>query len=71
MVSFAALLNEAAARAQAAKITVEGHTARVVTGTSSGVTVFRVVLGPYPTREEADRVGRASGQSYYVFAGTP
>ena len=70
-ISFAALLDESAARAQAAKISVEGRSARVVMGTSSGVTVYRVVMGPYPTREEADRVGRASGQSYYVFAGTP
>jgi hypothetical protein len=70
-VSFAALLNESAARAQAAKITVEGRSARVVTGTSNGVTVYRVVLGPYPTREDADRVGRASGQSYYIVVGTP
>ena len=70
-VSFAALLNESAARARASQITVDGHTARVVTGTSSGVTVYRVVLGPYATRDEAERVGRTSGQSYYVFAGTP
>jgi hypothetical protein len=70
-VSFAALLNEAAAQSQAAKISVEGKTARVVVGTSSGVTVYRVVLGPYPSREEADRIGRASGLSYYVFVGSP
>jgi hypothetical protein len=70
-ISFAALLDESAARAQAAKISVEGRSARVVMGTSSGVTVYRVVMGPYPTREEAERVGRASGKSYYIVAGTP
>jgi hypothetical protein len=70
-VSFAAVLSEAVAREQAAKIVVEGHPARVVTGTTSGVTVYRVVLGPYATRDEADRVGRASGLSYYVMVGSP
>lgn len=70
-VSFAALLNEARARDQASKITVEGQTARVVTSMSSGVAVFRVVLGPYPTREAADHAGRASGLSYVIYAGQP
>jgi hypothetical protein len=70
-VSFAALLNESKAREQAAKITVNGQPARVVTSITDGTAVYRVVLGPYPTREEADRVGRASGASYYVYAGTP
>lgn len=70
-VSFAALLSEAAAREQATKIVVEGHSARVAVGTTNGVAVYRVVLGPYPTRDEADRVGRASGLSYYVMVGSP
>jgi len=42
-----------------------------VTGTTSGVTVYRVVLGPYATRDEAERIGRASGLSYYVMLGSP
>ena len=70
-VSFAALLNEARARDEAAKIAVNGQTARVVTAITQGTAIYRVVLGPYPTREEADRVGRASGHSYFVYAGTP
>jgi len=70
-VSFAVLLNESRAREQAAKISVNGQPARVVTGMSNGVAVYRVVLGPFTTRDEADRVGRASGQSYVIYAGTP
>jgi cell division protein FtsN len=50
---------------------VNGQTARVVTSLTNGMAIYRVVLGPYPTRDEADRVGRGSGQSYYVYAGTP
>jgi hypothetical protein len=70
-VSFAVLLNEAKAKEQAGKIVIEGQTARVVSSVSDGTPVFRVVLGPYPTRDQADRIGRVSGQSYYVYAGTP
>ena len=70
-VSFAALLDEAKARDQAAKITVQGQTARVVTSVTSGTAIYRVVLGPFRTRAEADAVGRASGLSYVVYPGTP
>jgi cell division septation protein DedD len=70
-VSFAVLLNDAKARELAAKIVVDGKPARVVTGVNDGTAVYRVVLGPYTTRDEAERVGRASGQTYYVYAGTP
>ena len=70
-VSFAALLDQSRANDEASKIVVDGRTARVVTSLSNGMTVYRVVLGPYPTHDDADRVGRASGHSYYVYAGTP
>ncbi len=70
-VSFSALLDEAQAREQAAKITVNGRAARVVTGIVSGTTVYRVVLGPYQTRDEAEQAGRASGQTFVIYAGTP
>jgi len=29
------------------------------------------VLGPYPTREEAERIGRESKQSYWIYEGGP
>ena len=70
-VSFSALLDESQARDQAAKITVNGRAARVVTGIVSGTTVYRVVLGPYQTRDEAEQAGRASGQTFVIYAGTP
>jgi DNA-binding beta-propeller fold protein YncE len=70
-VSFAALLAETKAREQAAKIVVQGQTARVVTSVTSGTAIYRVVLGPFRTRAEADQVGRASGMSYVVYPGTP
>ena len=29
---------------------------------------YRVVLGPYPTRQEADDIGRRLGRAYFVFS---
>ncbi|HEV8214683.1 MAG TPA: SPOR domain-containing protein, partial [Gemmatimonadaceae bacterium] len=70
-VSFATLLDESRAREQAAKINVNGRSARVVTGIVSGTTVYRIVVGPYQTRDEAEQAGRASGQSFVIYAGSP
>ena len=69
--SFAAFLLEDRARELAARIRVGGATARVITTVRDGTTIYRVVLGPYPTRDEADRAGRESGQSYWVYEGMP
>lgn len=71
IVSFAALLSEPSARDLASSIVVDGQTARVVQSERSGTTIYRVLIGPYPTRGEAERVGRASGQSYWVYEETP
>jgi len=70
-VSFAALLTADKARELAARIHVGNETARVVTAMREGQPVYRVVLGPYPTREEAERVGRDSRQSYWIYEGGP
>jgi len=70
-VSFAAVLDEAQAKAVAARIRVDGKAPRITATERSGRTLYRVVLGPYATRAEAERVGRASGQSYWVFEGAP
>jgi len=69
IVSFAAFLNIERARELANRIQVGGENARVITSSRDGATIYRVVLGPYATREEADRAGRESGQSYWVFEG--
>ena len=70
-VSFAAVLSESRAQELANSITVDGRHPRVVVTMTEGVRVNRVVLGPYPTRADAERVGRESGHSYWVFAGAP
>jgi hypothetical protein len=33
--------------------------------------VYRVVAGPFPTREAADDAGRRSGLPYWIFEATP
>ncbi len=70
-VSFAAVLDERQARQLASRIRVDGETPRITTSDRAGKTLYRVVLGPYPTRADAERVGRSSGQSYWVFEGAP
>ncbi len=70
-VSFAAVLSEARAQELARQISADGRSARVVVTVTEGVRIYRVVLGPYPTRPDAERVGRASGHSFWVFEGPP
>jgi cell division protein FtsN len=50
---------------------VGNENARVVTAVRDGSTIYRVVLGPYSTREEAERIGRESKQSFWVYEGGP
>jgi cell division septation protein DedD len=73
IVSFAAYVSEQSARARAATITVDGQKARVVAGQTPGTTttVYRVILGPYPTKADAERVGRESKESFWVYEGNP
>jgi DNA-binding beta-propeller fold protein YncE len=67
MVSFAAVLSEARASEVAAGISVNGVRPRVAAAPSGGTTIYRVILGPYSTREEADRVGRDSKRQFWVY----
>jgi hypothetical protein len=71
VVSFAAFLNVDRARELSSRIRVEGENARIVSSDRGGTTIYRVILGPYPSREDAERAGKASGQSYWVYEGVP
>lgn len=70
-VSFATLLTEDRARTMADGIVVDGKKARVVPGNRDGVPVWRVLLGPFDSRQAAERAGMASQLSYWVFEGMP
>ncbi|HEU4631690.1 MAG TPA: SPOR domain-containing protein [Gemmatimonadaceae bacterium] len=70
-VSFAALLNRDRARDLASQIEVGGQRAHVLEAQQAGTPIYRVVLGPYGSRADADRAGRASGRTYFIYEGTP
>jgi cell division septation protein DedD len=70
-VSFAALLSEDKAQQLAGTIKVGATTAHVVSTSTAGSPIFRVVMGPFATREEADKVGRASRRDYWIYEGSP
>ena len=70
-VSFAALLSEEKAQQIASTIKVNGTPAHVVSTTTAGAPIFRVVMGPFPTRDEADKVGRAAKHEYWIYEGSP
>ncbi|MEO8192265.1 MAG: SPOR domain-containing protein [Gemmatimonadales bacterium] len=70
MVSFAAVLMEQKANETAATISVNGVRPRVVPTRTGSTTIYRVVLGPYASREEAERMGRDSRRQYWVYEET-
>jgi len=70
-VQFAALRSQEAANDILRDVHVSGATPRLVATTRDGVTIYRVVIGPYPTREEAERIARTSSKSYWVYEGAP
>lgn len=70
-VSFAALLSEDKAQELAASIRVNGAPAHVVSTMTAGSPIFRVVMGPYATRDEAAKIGRASRRDFWIFEGSP
>ena len=67
VVSFAAVLTEQKANETAATITVNGMRPRVIPSQSGSTTIYRVVLGPYSSREEAERIGRDSRRPFWIY----
>jgi cell division septation protein DedD len=70
-VSFAALLSEEKAQQLASAIVVNGNPAHVVATTTAGSPIFRVVMGPFATKDEANKVGKASRREYWIYEGSP
>ena len=70
-VSFATLLAEDRATEMAERIKVDGRSARVVEGNRDGIPIWRVILGPYDSRDAAERAGMASRLPYWVYEGVP
>ncbi|HEX5435994.1 MAG TPA: SPOR domain-containing protein [Gemmatimonadaceae bacterium] len=70
-VQFAAVRSGQSARQTARDIAVGGSAPRIDSNTVAGVTIYRVVIGPYPTRAAADSAGRASGRPYWIYGERP
>ncbi len=70
IVSFAAVLTAQKAAEIASSITIDGAHPRVAPTPTGPTTLYRVVLGPYATRDEAERVGRDSKRQYWVYEAT-
>jgi cell division septation protein DedD len=69
VVQFAALKAEQPARRLASSIKANGEQAHVVVTSSNGSTLYRVILGPFQSRADAEAAGRASARDYWVFEG--
>src|SRR5262249_17817405 len=68
---FAAVLSAEAAKSAAAALAGPGRNPRVVETKREGTTIYKVVMGPFSTHEQADAAGRAAGRPYWVYQGTP
>jgi cell division septation protein DedD len=69
VVQFAALKAEGPAKQLAATIRANGERARVVATATNGISLYRVILGPFRSRADAERAGQAAGRDYWVFEG--
>jgi cell division septation protein DedD len=70
-VSFAAVTTQAAADSLVRAIVVNGQHPRVAPARVAGREVFRVVLGPFATRDAAVQAGRAARRDFFVFEEAP
>jgi cell division septation protein DedD len=70
-VQFAALLTDDKAQQLASTIKVGANTAHVTSTSIGGSPIFRVVMGPFATKDEAEKIGRTSKRAYWVYEGSP
>lgn len=67
VVQFAAILSLSVADSLASVIQIEDLHARVTSSVVGGDTVHRVVLGPFLSHAQAERIARASGRDAWVY----
>jgi cell division septation protein DedD len=70
-IQFAALRTDSAARQVMRTIHLAGAVPRVVPNAHDGVITYRVVIGPFASREEAERIAHTAGMSYWIYEGAP
>lgn len=71
MLSFGAILSESRAKTLMNALRADGNSAQMQTSERDGTMVYRIVAGPFATREAADVAGRKSGLVYSVFEVAP
>lgn len=71
IVSFAALREVGSAQVMAEQIRGEGLPVRVVASVVEGATIHRVILGPYPSRADAERAARGSTRPFWIYEAEP
>ncbi len=71
ILSFATVLSAERAEAITASVVVGGRRPRIVRSEASGTPVFRVIMGPFRSRDEAERAGRESRQTFWVYEEVP
>jgi hypothetical protein len=70
-VSVASRTTEAAARADAANLVVDGVAAHVATAPGPNGMIYRVVLGPYDSRAAAEQAGSHSKRPFWIYEAGP
>jgi hypothetical protein len=70
-VQFSAVLNRDAAKSLATTLSGPGRNPRVIETKREGTTIYKVVMGPFSTHDQADEAGRAAGHPYWVYQGAP
>jgi hypothetical protein len=71
-VQFAAAATEREARIALRRLHLdETLTPRIVPTIRNGKPLYRVVVGPFATRAQAERVGKSAGQDYWIYEGAP
>ena len=69
VVQFAALKAEGPAQQLASAISSRGAKAHVSVTNTNGILLYRVILGPFRSRADAERAGQAARRDYWVFEG--
>ena len=73
IVQFAATSTEREARATLLQLRLpDGVFARIIPSIRRGRTVYRVIVGPFATRTQAERVARGAGaEDFFLYEGAP
>jgi hypothetical protein len=70
-VQFAAVRSAESAQAVVQNLTLNSIHPRIDSSAVAGVMIYRVIVGPFATRAEAEQVGRAAAKPYWIYEGRP